>query len=120
MVTFSLSTDEFGQLHCALTKGEVSASATASNAADAVADLEGALDNADSKGVGECFWPRESGAYRWLVRKEPGGHGRLVVLWSIGTMTGWENVFWAESEWAPMSQAIREGIRRYQTESAVR
>ena len=112
MIQFSLATDEFGQLQCTLSNGRVTAHATASKVEDALADLAGALENAGGKGVGECFWPRESGAYRWLIRKE-GERGRLVVLWSIGTMTGWENVFWAEDEWAPLEQAILSGVRGY-------
>ena len=119
MIDFSLATDEFGLLRCTLSNGPEKATATASNVPDALADLLGALDNASANGVGECFWPRESGAFRWLLRREQ-EQARLVVLWSIGTMTGWENVFWAECDWKPLESAIRDGVDRFQTRAVSR
>jgi hypothetical protein len=115
MIDFSLGTDEFGLLRCTLANGPEKAAATASNIPDALADLLGALDSASVRGIGECFWPRESGAFRWLLRREQ-EHGRLVVLWSIGTMTGWENVFSAECNWAQIESTIRDGVSRFQVQ----
>jgi hypothetical protein len=52
-----------------------------------------ALADLDEKGIGECFWPHECGEYRWIFRNAPGGV-EVVVLWSTGTLTGWEAVAW--------------------------
>lgn len=113
MVDIAMALDEFGGLVCTLTDGKVSGSARASNANDAAEDLLAALDEVSAIGVGECFWPRESGMYRWLIRRE-GSEARLVVLWSSGTMTGWENVLWTDCEWPLLEAALRDQIGLYQ------
>jgi hypothetical protein len=109
MVDVSFATGELGLLQCTLTDGRVTATPSASNVEDAASELLGALDAAASNGVGECFWPRASGVYRWLIRREP-NVTRLAVLWSAGTMTGWESLFWAECDWVPFEQLLRGRI----------
>jgi hypothetical protein len=117
MVRISVATDEFGGVVCTLADEKHSGTARASNAKEAMADLLGAVDNASNKGSGECFWLRESGQYRWLIRRHDQHTARMVVLWSAGTMTGWENVFWADCEWQPLEKALREGIAQYDLEA---
>lgn len=106
MITLSFSASEFGQLNCSMTDGEFTASVSAVNSDDAAQDLLAALDSAATSGVGECFWPREAGTHRWLIRRE-NGSVRLAVLWSGGTLTGWEHVFWAEDEWSGFERRLR-------------
>ena len=75
-------------------------------------DLRQAVASAVSHGCGECFWHEAAGDYRWLFRRE-GSTMRIVILWSIGTLTGWENRFWAECDAEDfrhiMSAAIESG-----------
>jgi hypothetical protein len=111
MFQVSFEPDAFGELVCTFADSSTHAVITASNEGDPMADLLAAVDSAAANGIGECFWPRESGIYRFLLRRD---HDRvtIVVLWSAGTMTGWENVFWSECDWTAMEQAIRrEAIR---------
>ena len=112
MVDLSFGIDEFGMLKCTLSDGAVTATLSASSTRDAAADLLAAVDRATAEGVAECFWPRASGMYRWLLRREQ-DHARVVVLWSAGTLTGWESLFWAACEWAPLESAIRAQVSPY-------
>jgi hypothetical protein len=112
MVDVSFATGEFDLLRCTVTDGKVTATLSASNTEDATEELLGALDAASCNGVGECFWPRASGVYRWLIRREQNA-ARLVVLWSTGTMTGWESLFWAECDWTGLEQLLRDGIANW-------
>lgn len=117
MLDLDIRTDDFGRLMCTLSDGNVTATATASNIPDAAADLLSALDQAALNGIGECFWLRASGVFRWLLRREQGS-ARLVVLWSAGTLTGWEHVFAAECDWAALERMIRHQIDRYEVSLA--
>jgi hypothetical protein len=104
-----MAKDEFGGLVCTLTDGQAEGTVRASNPEQAAADLLGAVDNVNAGATGECFWLRESGAYRWLIRREQ-DTAQVVVLWSAGTLTGWENVFWTRCEWQPLASALRTTI----------
>lgn len=90
-------TDE-NHIVCTLTDGANVATVTASNpeAADA---LQGALDEARETGFGECLWIEAGGEYRWMFRRND---DRLivVVLWSAGTLTGWQHVFRTDTDFA--------------------
>lgn len=109
MLSVSMTKDEFGGLVCALADGKTEGTARASDPEQAVADLLGAVDTVDVGGTGECFWLRESGAYRWLIRRRDES-AQLVVLWSAGTLTGWENVFWTNCEWGALASALRAAM----------
>lgn len=99
-------------LVCVLSDQANTGTARASDGAEAAADLLGAIQNVRDGGTGECFWLRESGAYRWLI-KRTGDSARLVVLWSAGTLTGWENVFWADCDWPAFDRAVSDELARY-------
>jgi len=90
----SLSVDEFGRLVCAVDDGSSPVIVTSSTP-DAAGDLADAARDALESGAGECFWTEGCGEYRWMLRRN-GDSLRVVVLWSTGTMTGWEHVLWAE------------------------
>jgi hypothetical protein len=70
------------------------------------------VGSAVSNGQGECFWHEAAGDYRWLFRSE-GDRMRVVVLWSIGTMTGWEHRFWVECGAAEFRDAMQSAIEAY-------
>jgi len=111
MVEISLEKDSLGRLTCALQDGTGRAVVTASNTPEAAADLIAALDSAERGEVGECFWQEGCGQYRWLLRRN-GDSMRIVVLWSIGAMTGWENVFWSDCPAEPFARRMREEMGR--------
>jgi hypothetical protein len=93
-MTFSASRDRIGHLVCHLTDERSTETVTASNP-EAAAHLLAALDDAIRDGCGECYWAEGGGEYRWMFRREASTL-RIVVLWSTGTFTGWEHVFYAE------------------------
>lgn len=68
-----------------------------------------AVESAVDSGVGECFWPEAAGDYRWLFRHE-GGAMRVAILWSMGTLTGWEHRFWAECDAQEFRDAMHAAI----------
>jgi len=117
MVDLSFGTDEYGMLTCILSDGKITATLSAANPRDAAADLLTALDRATTEGVAECYWPRASGMHRWLLRRSK-GRARVDVLWTAGTLTGWESEFWGECEWAPLESAIRTQVAPYAAASA--
>jgi len=90
----SLRVDEFERLICAVEDGAAPVMVTASDP-DAAAHLVAAIEEAAGDGVGECFWEEGGGEYRWLLRRQ-GEKLRLVVLWSSGTLTGWDTILWRE------------------------
>jgi len=91
----SLHCDPFGRVVGMIAHNGAQATVTSSDAASALAELQSAVASAVSGGMGECFWHEAAGDYRWLFRRE-GDTMRVVVLWSIGTLTGWEHRFWVE------------------------
>jgi hypothetical protein len=117
MVNASFGADEFGMLRCTLTDGKLIATIAAVNSQDAAADLLTALDRATAEGVAECFWPRAAGMYRWLLRRNQ-DRARVDVLWTAGTLTGWESLFWAECDWPSFEEQIRRQATPYAAAAA--
>ena len=87
--------DQFGRLTCNVSNGPESAVVTASDLQRAVADLASAVDALKRNGIAECYWLEGVGEYRWAFRRA-GDRVRIAVLWSNGTVTGWQHVFWHE------------------------
>ena len=96
-VQVTLNCDLFGRVVGAIAHNGAQATVTASDRVSAIEDLRQAVASASTHGHGECFWHEAVGDYRWLFRRE-GGTVPIVVLWSIGTLTGWEHRFWAECD----------------------
>jgi len=101
--------DGFGRLVCDLSDGSTKATVSASNMPAAAWELLRGLQDAEEKGTGECWWLEGIGEYRWVIRRE-GGRATLVVLWSGGTLTGWEHVFWAEGDFSVLAASIRTSL----------
>ena len=74
-----MASDGLGGLVCTLSDDHQTGAARASDPDEALADLLGALDNAAIKGSGECFWLREAGQYRWVIRRHDKTTARLGV-----------------------------------------
>jgi hypothetical protein len=105
-VEFSFSTDQFGRLTCDVSNGPESAVVTASDRSRAIADLSASIDALEQNGIGECYWLEAAGEYRWVFRRI-GQRVRLAILWSAGTVTGWQHVFWTESDLEFIVQLLR-------------
>ena len=52
------------------------------------------------------------GDYRWLFRRE-GKTMRVVILKSLGTLTGWENCFWVECDAEEFRLSMQAAIAAY-------
>jgi len=104
-----LTCDSRGRVVGSIAHNGAHATVTSCNATGALGDLQQAVEDALSGGLGECFWPEGGGDYRWLFRREQ-GIMRVVILWSIGTVTGWEHRFWAECPIGEFSEQMHAAI----------
>jgi hypothetical protein len=110
-IGLELQFDELGRVIATVTSGAARATVTSSAAAEAIADLAAAFEDTVRDGCGECYWPEGGGDYRWLFRRN-GARVSLVVLWCANPVTGWEHIFWGESEWDEFQQTVRGAIAR--------
>ena len=94
---FTLQSDSFGRVIGIIAHNGAQATVAGSEPGSAISDLEAAVESAVTAGYGECFWREVAGDYRWLFRRE-GAVMRVAILWSTGTLTGWEHRFWAECD----------------------
>lgn len=113
----SFHSDQFGRLIAVLRDENAQATATASDAAAGAADLAHAIREAAASGFGECYWPESAGEYRWVLRNND-GRVRVVILWSAGTLTGWEHVFWSECPLEDLTGSLLETLERAGTVAA--
>ena len=102
----TLKGDCFGRVVGTIEHNGAQATVTCSDPRSAITDLRLALESAVTDEVGECFWREATGEYRWLFRRE-GGKMRIVILWSNGTLTGWEHRFWAECDASDFHSTMR-------------
>ena len=105
----TLDGDSFGRVVGTIAHNGARATLSSSDSVSAIADLQEAVASAVAGGQGECFWHEAGGDYRWLFRRE-GSIMRVVVLWSMGTLTGWENRFWVECDAGEFREAMRTAI----------
>jgi hypothetical protein len=109
----ALAMDDFGRMVCTAQHDGSEAVITASDVGCAVAALSKAVEELAESGVSECYWPAETGDYRWVFRRV-GDVVRIAnTLESIGTLTGWEHVFWAECESDDFLQQAREQLSTF-------
>ena len=106
----TLSCDSFGRVVGTVAHRGANAIVTSTNPSTSIADLQEAALSAVTHGQGECFWHEATGDYRWLFRRESNTI-RIVILWSIGTLTGWEHRFWAECDAEEFRAAISAAIQ---------
>ena len=113
-MTLKLAAAESGGVACSIADDRHDATFETPIAQDAIADLSLAIDGLEKTGKGEAFWHQATGEYRWLFRREGESERvRICVLRSIGTLTGWENVFWSEDDAAPLLRTVRDEIGRF-------
>jgi len=108
-VQLTLHCDSFGRVVGTIAHNGAHATVTSSDSAPAIQDLQDAVMSAVTHGQGECFWHEAVGDYRWLFRRE-GSTMRVAILWSIGTVTGWEHRFWAECDAEDFRESMRAAI----------
>ena len=105
----TLKSDSFGRVVGTIEQNGAQATVTGSDPDSAITDLRLAVESAVAGDYGECFWHEATGEYRWLFRRE-GGKMRVVILWSMGTLTGWEHRFWAECDAEDFRDTMRAAI----------
>ena len=106
----NIRSDGFGRMICTIAEDGSEAVVTARDLGDAAGALSKAIDSVAASGIGECYWPEGVGEYRWVFRLS-GDQIRVAVLWSTGTMTGWEHVFWAECDYSSFTAQARAELR---------
>jgi hypothetical protein len=109
-LTVQFNIDEFDRLMCELRDSTTHALVTASDRVQAEQGLLEAVRGVRASGNGECFWNEAAGQYRWVLRQFEEGMLRIAVMWSTGTVTGWEHAFWAETPMAPFCDAVEAGL----------
>lgn len=108
---FTLDRDASGRVICTLTEGGHAATVTASNVPEAGTGLAEALECARTLGLGECWWEEQGGDYRWLFRRD-GERLTVAVMWSSGTITGWQHVFRTECDLERFAGQVRAELER--------
>ena len=106
---FSLRLDDNGRYLCELAHEKEHTTVTAANGPEAGQDLLAALEDARESGLGESWWPEASGEYRWMFRRVE-DQLTVAVMWSSGTITGWQHVFRAEVGFEPFVAQVREAV----------
>lgn len=103
----TFDTDHNGHLVCRLSADGRETVASAATVADAAADLLAAAEGALAPlGYGECDWWGPNGSYRWMLKRQ--GHAVTVaVMWSGGTLTGYQHVFREECDAAWFAERVQ-------------
>jgi hypothetical protein len=111
VVDIRIDIDGPGRITGHLREGAVETTVTSANSSAAAAALVSALDQAKTEGDSQCFWHEPTGQYWWMFRRE-GALLEVVVLWSSGTVTGWQHVFRAADEVDHLIGRVREELAK--------
>lgn len=107
----SFSTDSFGRIVCDMSAAGEHAIVTSSDGAPAAQLLLNALDAARDEGYGECLWREGNGEYWWILRRN-GMDLTCVLLWSRGTLTGWQHLLRSDIPFDEFAAAVHHGLAR--------
>lgn len=110
-MTVSFSIDEFGRIVCDLQDSAETAVVTSSDAAGAARALLEALAAAERDGYGECVWAEGAGEYWWILRRD-GTDVTCAVMWSRGTLTGWQHLLRVDTPFDAFIDDVRRGVAR--------
>jgi hypothetical protein len=110
-VDIRIDIDGPGRITGHLREGSVETTVTSANSSAAAAALVSALEQAKAEGDSQCFWHEPTGQYWWMFRRE-GALLEVVVLWSSGTVTGWQHVFRAADEVDHLIERVREELAK--------
>src|SRR6266700_3817073 len=105
----SLAIDGRDRLTCVMSDSRAEATIVVSGPSAALSALAEAVESTACAGGGECYWRQAGGEYRWVFRRT-GEDVRIVVLWSSGTLTGWEHVFWSECDFQSFREQVGQAI----------
>jgi hypothetical protein len=104
----SFEIDDRAHLICMLSDGGVEALVAAADGAAAADALLGAADSAlGEDGYGECEWLVPGGEYRWMLKRDA-ARLTVAVMWSSGTVTGYQHVFRSECDSSWFAARVRE------------
>lgn len=109
VVDLSFHTDSLGRVTCNLSDADTNAVVTASDTRDAISGLSEAIDRLLTTGISECYWREAAGEYRWVFRRVD-DRVRVAVLWSTGTLCGWEHAFGTECGLAGFAQQVKRAL----------
>ena len=94
-----------------LREGAIETTVTSANSSAAATALMRALQQAKAEGDSQCFWHEPTGQYWWMFRLD-GALLEVVVLWSSGTVTGWQHVFRAANEVDHLFNRVRDELAK--------
>ncbi len=106
---FMIEVDEEGRLACTLVDDAATVTLVAPDPRSAADDLDAALADARESGYGECVWQLTDGDYKWLFRRHD-ERTEVVVLWSSGTLTGWQHVFRSDIDASELDRHAAEAL----------
>ena len=107
----AFSSDAFGRIVCDICDAAESAIVTSSDAPGAALGLLAAVAEAERSGYGECLWQEGGGEYWWILRRD-GVDLTCIVLWSRGTLTGWQHLLRGTTPFREFAERIRDGLER--------
>jgi hypothetical protein len=110
-VDIRIDIDGTGRITGHLREGAVETTVTSANSSAAAAALVSALEQAKAEGDSQCFWHEPTGQYWWMFRRQ-GALLEVVVLWSSGTVTGWQHVFRAADEVDHLIERVRDELAK--------
>jgi hypothetical protein len=107
----TLDIDDLGRLVSTLADARGAAMIAASDVLAAADDFEQAFERVRIEGRAECIWRVPAGDYRWIFRRVD---DRLIVvlMWSAGTVTGWQVLFRAECGLEEFAGQVRSELSR--------
>lgn len=106
-----MTRDAFGRVVCTVRDAGNEAVVTAADAVNASLELLAAIQDADESGYGDCLWQEAAGEYKWMLRR----HDRVLtvaVMWSSGTLTGWQHVIHGDTEFDTFAEQARTELAR--------
>ena len=108
-MTLSMTRDSVGRLVCAVRGDGNEAVVTAADPVTASLELLAAIQDAAESGYGDCLWQEATGDYKWMLRR----HERtltVAIMWSGGTLTGWQHVFRTETLFDAFAEQVRTSL----------
>lgn len=105
----TMARDSFGRIVCTIEDAGNEAVVTAADAVNASLELLAAIQDADECGFGECLWQEPAGEYKWMLRRN-GQTLTVAIMWSSGTLTGWQHVIRGDTDFDAFAEQVRTGL----------
>lgn len=105
----SMTRDSFGRIVCTIRDAGNEAVVTAADAVNASLELLAAIQDAAESDYGDCLWQEATGEYKWMLRRHDGTL-TVAIMWSSGTLTGWQHVLRGDTDFSSFADQVRTGL----------